>query len=164
MQFVFEFGGGYGSMCRLLHNLGFRGRYLIFDLPAFSRLQRYFLSSIGVPLRTAAEFEAGEPGVLCIDDQSQLHACLENVPHSNALFMATWSISETPVHLRNAILPLVRDFGNFLIGYQSRFNEVDNVAFFGAWRDGMPAKIRWHDWAIRHLRENSYLVGSAQGR
>ena len=31
MDFIFEFGGGYGSMCRLLHNLGFRGRYTPYE-------------------------------------------------------------------------------------------------------------------------------------
>ena len=41
---IIEFGGGYGNMCRLLFNLGFKGNYTIFDLPIFSELQRYYLS------------------------------------------------------------------------------------------------------------------------
>ena len=48
---IVEFGGGYGSMCRLLHKLGFSGQYFIYDLPEFVALQRYFLKSIGMPVR-----------------------------------------------------------------------------------------------------------------
>ena len=47
---VFEFGGGYGSMCRLFHQLGFSGRYVIYDLPQFSALQAFYLGSLGLPL------------------------------------------------------------------------------------------------------------------
>ncbi len=46
---IVEFGGGYGSLCRLAHRLGFRGKYIIFDLPEQCALQRYYLSSIGIP-------------------------------------------------------------------------------------------------------------------
>jgi hypothetical protein len=43
LSLVLEFGGGYGGMCRLIHRLGFRGRYLLYDLPEFSALQASFL-------------------------------------------------------------------------------------------------------------------------
>jgi hypothetical protein len=42
-RFIFEFGGGYGSLCRLVHRLNFKGRYVIYDLPPFSALQLFFL-------------------------------------------------------------------------------------------------------------------------
>ena len=48
MDQVVEFGGGYGAMCRLLGRLGFKGRYVIFDLPEFNALQEYYLKSAGV--------------------------------------------------------------------------------------------------------------------
>src|SRR5205085_1427466 len=59
MRLIFEFGGGYGSMCRQAHLLGFRGKYVIFDLPEFSALQRYFLRSIG--LRVLSPDEGRDP-------------------------------------------------------------------------------------------------------
>ncbi|GAH81606.1 unnamed protein product, partial [marine sediment metagenome] len=40
---IFEFGGGYGCMCRLIHRLGFSGEYVNFDLPAMLGLQNYYL-------------------------------------------------------------------------------------------------------------------------
>ncbi len=39
IDMVFEFGGGYGSMCRLFKNINFNNQYVIFDLPLFSLLQ-----------------------------------------------------------------------------------------------------------------------------
>ena len=50
MPVIVEFGG-YGSMCRTLHQLGFRGAYLIFGLPELSAIQRFFLPHVGI--RTA---------------------------------------------------------------------------------------------------------------
>ena len=32
MEFIFEFGGGYGCMCHLAYSLGFSGTYMIYDL------------------------------------------------------------------------------------------------------------------------------------
>jgi hypothetical protein len=45
---IVEFGGGFGSMCRLIGALGFRGRYVIFDLPPVLALQRYYLGLHGI--------------------------------------------------------------------------------------------------------------------
>jgi hypothetical protein len=41
-DFVIEFGGGYGSLCRLFFNQQFKGQYVLFDLPPFSALQHFF--------------------------------------------------------------------------------------------------------------------------
>lgn len=43
LKSVYEFGGGFGSMALLLKRLGFKGQYIIQDLPELSQLQRYFL-------------------------------------------------------------------------------------------------------------------------
>jgi len=49
-NFVFEFGGGYGSFARIAHSLGFRGQWIIHDLPELSALQRMYLGQRGVPI------------------------------------------------------------------------------------------------------------------
>jgi hypothetical protein len=45
---IVEFGGGFGTMCKLVHQLGFKGRYIIFDLPECSALQEYYLNAVGL--------------------------------------------------------------------------------------------------------------------
>jgi hypothetical protein len=160
MDFAFEFGGGYGSMCRLFHNLGFKGRYLIFDLPSFSALQIYYLKSIGLPVQTVDEFDKSPSGITCISASEQLEATLKGrIQTRNKMCIATWSISESPIRIRDLVLPLTSDFQSFLIAYQDNFGEVDNLEFFNNWKKTL-RHVDWHGSQIAHLPGNSYLFGS----
>jgi hypothetical protein len=47
-DFVFEFGGGYGSLARIAFALGFKGKYLVHDLPELAALQRMCLGERGL--------------------------------------------------------------------------------------------------------------------
>ncbi len=158
-DFVFEFGGGYGSMCRLFHNLGYKGRYLVFDLPEFSALQRSYLLSIGLPVNDVSSFNSSRAGVSCISDIDELTRIIKNINGKNALFISTWAISETSESLRNLILPLINHFDYFLIAYQDKFCEVDNIEFFKQWKL-TTSNIQWNEWEIKHLPCNYYLIGN----
>ena len=74
------------------------------------------------------------------------------------MFIATWSISEAPISIRNSISPLVSQFDEFLITYQHQFQGVNNVVFFENWKSSQRA-IEWYEWEIEHIPENRYLVG-----
>lgn len=164
---VFEFGGGYGSMARLFHKLGFDGRYLIFDFPYFSALQRFFLRSIGMHadleedcVNTSEQASEHEDRICCLSDFDILNAVLpQSSGIRNQLFIATWSISETPLSIREKIMPLARDFDYFLIAFQHRFGEMDNIAYFRDWTESMGPQYQWRLLPIEHLPENSYLFG-----
>lgn len=159
IDFIFEFGGGYGSMCRLNHNLGFNGKYIIYDMPAFRALQRFFLKSVGVNILVAGNSKPQKSGALCISEVQQLSSVLSNDIHlKKSLFIGTWSISEVPYSLRDSILPLISGFHTFLIAYQDRFKEADNVTFFKKWADTQD-NIDWYDRAIEHMPGNRYLIG-----
>jgi len=159
MDIVFEFGGGYGSMCRLFYNLGFRGKYIIFDLPLFSALQRYFLKTLGLPVLPVTEFAKSRTGIACVSDIQQLTTLLtDHIETRNKMFIATWSISESPISIRNSILPLTAEFQSFLITYQEGFGEVNNIKFFDEWKETR-RNVVWNNWQIEHIPGNSYLVG-----
>jgi hypothetical protein len=155
---IVEFGGGYGSMCRLFRNAGFKGRYVIFDLPYFSALQRYFLKVTRIIVaRSPSEAEPND--VICVSNFSDLHECfLEPEFHRNSLLVATWSLSEAPVDVRNTLLEITADFDFFLFGYQSEFAGVDNRKFFtnlaARWR-----RVIWQLRPISHLPGSYYLIG-----
>ncbi len=156
---IFEFGGGYGGMCRLLRRLGFRKRYVLFDLPAFSALQRYFLRSLGLAVASQPSFESGQDAVLCTSRVDEVAAALATREKSApAVFIGTWSISEVPAGLRREILSLVSEFTGFLMAYQMQFEQIDNDAFFkeikAAWAD-----VTWTHWPIEHIPKNMYLMG-----
>lgn len=159
---IIEFGGGYGSMCRLCFNLRFEGKYIIHDLPIFSALQEFFLKSIGLNVYNTVDlFETARQGVLCTSD-------LENIQttpfHSNAIdhcmFIATWSLSEVPLKLRYSVLNQVSGCQSFLIGYQDSFENIDNISFFRDFKFKEfkinPSMI-YYNWQIKHMPRNYYM-------
>lgn len=160
IDFVFEFGAGYGSMCRLFYNLGYKGTYIMYDLPMFSELQKYFLKCIGIPVYTANSPYL-EKNVVCISSFDELKKILSSRASArNALFIATWSISEAPLELRKKIFSLVLDFPFFLIGYQNHFGEVDNVGYFDGITKQLNKSINWNNFPLEHLPGNNYLIGT----
>jgi hypothetical protein len=148
---VIEFGGGFGSLCRLMHQLGFRGRYVIFDLPPFTHLQRYFLRSAGV-------LREDDDRIVLTSDPSALEREVAALPSPAwAMFVACWSLSETPLALRARIRPLVERIGRYAIAYQERYGEVDNVDYFtDHWLVGTR-----HTQPIVHRPGDHLLVGGA---
>lgn len=148
---VIEFGGGFGNLCRLMHRLGFRGRYVIFDLPPFTLLQRYFLESAGI-------LRDGDDRISLTSDLATLERLVAELsPDAWSMFVACWSLSETPLALRERIRPLVERIGRYAIAYQERYGEVDNVDFFAHhWLDGARRTHR-----IAHRDGDYFLVGGA---
>ncbi len=142
---VVEFGGGYGCMCRLIYALGFGGRYVMYDLPVASALQRYYADAVGL-----------DGQVECTSDTGDLRAMIETLP-SPRLFIATWSLSEAPMGARDAIAPLVGGFDAYLIAYQERFGGIDNAAYFERWQRNRP-DIRWTRERISNLPGPSYYL------
>jgi len=41
---IVEIGGGYGNFCRLVKNFGYKGKYMIADLPSMLEIQKHYLS------------------------------------------------------------------------------------------------------------------------
>lgn len=163
--YIFEFGGGYGGMYRLIHNLGFKGKYVIFDFPAFSALQRYFIKSMGLQVHTVESFKAAESGVICVSDLQQLETLLAECKSvDNALFLATWSLSECPMEFRGKILSMLTHFKAYLLAYQGQFEGNDNMGFFDNWKKSKP-QFEWHNQKISHIpnefyKDNFYLFGA----
>jgi len=154
---VLEFGGGYGGMCRLLRRLGHSGQYTIFDLPELSALQEFYLSlhnfDLG-PDRTT------DGRVRCVADLGELAEL--GGEESVDLFIATWSISETPLEFRESFLSWV-NARNVLIGYQGSFGGIDNAEFFRCWSRSKP-QWRWREIRCGHMPgDQYYLFGIEDG-
>jgi len=157
---IMEFGGGYGSLCRIIYKLGFQGRYFIFDLPEFTALQKYYLGSLAMELIEAKAFFSGRRGILCTSDPELLGSMAASEARTG-LFVATWSLSETAQALREHImtLPAMHAASAYLIAYQNDFEGIDNTHFFDAWRKSKP-DIRWVQNEIAHMPGNHYLFGT----
>lgn len=151
LQNIFEFGGGYGSMCRLVHQLGFGGKYVIFDLPHFLNLQKYYLDGLGLNVKEDNQMEE-ESGIFCVSEIHDLERA--KVGRSNSLFIATWSLSETPIFVREPLLPYIDLCQSHLIAYQDSFGEVDNVNYFSD-RPEFKSFTNVINQKITHLSANS---------
>jgi hypothetical protein len=140
---IFEFGGGYGSLVRLVHKLGFKGEYVVMDFPEFLALQKYYLSALGIEgnFRFISELESLKP----------------------ELFIGLWSISETPLGFREPLL-LEIEAQNYLIAYQNKFNEVDNVKYFQGLKDKRLG-LSWANYNVPAFDNDlsRYLIGKRQG-
>lgn len=155
---VIEFGGGYGSMCRLFYQLGFKGRYIIYDLPELSALQEYYLKSIGIPTTIKNEPTNDRDCVVLLSDLYQLLEQIQDYV-DNYIFIATWSISETPLDFRNHIFNLVPHATYYLIGYAEQFEGIDNHKFFDNFASSK-SDFKWKHTEIEHLKGHRYLIGT----
>jgi len=154
---IVEFGGGYGSMARLVARVGFRGPYHIHDLPEFSALQRFYLRSVRAELGGGEAAETLSRVTLSSRREDELPREDET---SGALFLATWSLGETPIWLREEWRPTLAGFRFFLIGFHDRFEGIDNLTWF---KDLAASRkdVEWRLERIRHRRESlHYLFGS----
>lgn len=137
LETIVEVGGGYGAMALIVHRLGFRGRYIILDLPEFSLLQQYYLSNVGIE------------GV-------EFHSVIDQ--HFDAdLLIGLYSLNEMPLKERARIMPLCPG-QSYLIAYGASWGGINNRQ----WASELMARpsYLWHNWNIPHLPNCWYLVGN----
>jgi hypothetical protein len=157
LRLVVDFGAGYGSFFRLLRNLGYRERYLIWDLPVMCALQRFYLRNAfptgpaGQPPGNLEWLVSGEPAAVAAVSRQ----CTEQ---PSSLFIATWSLSETPLAVRERIAPALAGFGYILCAYQRRFGEHDNVQYFQSLEKALTG-FDWQHAECPIFRGNFYLIG-----
>lgn len=158
LRLVVDFGGGYGGFCRLLRNIGYREDYLIWDLPVMCALQRFYLRNVfptgpegGVP-SNIGWLTSGDPAALQIVIQ-------KTAAHKPSLFVATWSLSETPLRVRGDITQTLGEFSYILLAYQRAFGGNDNVSWFRSLENRL-SHFRWHHSECSVYRNNFYLIGS----
>jgi len=107
---IVDFGAGIGEMARLVHDLGFEGHYVIYDLPQVAEISSFYLRGSGHNVTLATHFSS--------------------IPTSRrTLLIATWSLSEVPFDYRDQIL---RHFAgaDFLIIFQARVFDYHNSPYF----------------------------------
>lgn len=129
LNYIFEFGGGYGSLCRLFYKMGYKGSYIIYDLPEFSCLQKYFLTQVNPELHItySSENKENEKCVHLLTEPDQLIEF-----NKIDLFIALWSFSEVPKALRKTVLDKLNltKTKNYFIAFQDEFSGVNNFEYF----------------------------------
>jgi hypothetical protein len=157
LRLVVDFGAGYGSFFRLLRNLGYRERYLIWDLPVMCALQRFFLRNV-FPTGPGCQPPENVEWLVSGDPSAAAAVGARCAEHQTSLFIATWSLSETPLAVRERIAPLLAGFSHVLCAYQRRFGEHDNVQYFQALEKSLPG-FAWQHAECPVFHGNFYLIG-----
>lgn len=163
LRTIVEFGGGYGRLCHLAHDLGFRGTYVIFDLPEVAILQRFYLRHLGIAVSDARDGTPADRGAVTVVDVAGLQKCLRSRSPGESAFVAIGSLSETPLALRDQLFPEVADVDAFLLFYAAQHDGLDNHAHFTRWRAALPDHT-WHNPEVSHLGKSArYLFGTKRG-
>lgn len=126
---IIEFGGGYGNMAETFKKINKDVDYTIFDTPEVSLLQYYYLSR----LKIKTNFNSCKKKELVnLIYSINILKLKSNLIKSNSkkLFIANWSLSETPLDLRKEFKFITNNFDYQLISFQKNFEGIDNFKFF----------------------------------
>ncbi|NOZ45317.1 MAG: hypothetical protein GXO79_00895 [Chlorobi bacterium] len=147
---IFEFGGGYGNLCSLVYKFGYKGKYIILDIQEFSFLQEFYLNNILKNKKIEIGSISGNADISLIYDY-------HNIPDDIDLLIALWSLSETPINIRENIISRTEKCNCFFIGSQNKFSGIDNNDFF----EKFSLKKKKLNWKKERISFNNsfYLYG-----
>tara|TARA_B100001057_G_scaffold437613_1_gene469542 strand:- start:5548 stop:6486 length:939 start_codon:yes stop_codon:yes gene_type:complete len=119
---VFEFGSGYGCMARIFSKINRQIKYMCFDTYNVNLLQFYYLkyNNLNVGFSKNNDFHLN----------SNFNKIKYDDYRYNDLFIANWSISETPINFRKNFEIIIGSSKYVLIGFQEIFESVNNLNYF----------------------------------
>ena len=126
---VFEFGGGYGCMARIFSKINSNVRYTCFDTHNVNLLQYYYLKHNNLDVG----FETRNTYFLT----SKFH----KIKNDSNLFIANWSLSETPLEFRKKFNKILLKNKFILICFQEKFEDIDNLKYFQSLRKKILIKL-----------------------
>ncbi len=153
---VLEVGGGYGNFCRAMRVDGFRGTHIIIDLAHVREYQRLFLGLHGIPVIDKPELIDGA-SLLTTDHAEEIFPLIEGkIVH----FVATWSLSETPIAFRNRLFPRAHcECAAYLLATQwsEAWEGIDNSIYFENFMKESGAN--WDKMPVPGYDKEYYLFG-----
>ena len=129
---VFEFGSGYGCMARIFSKINKKVKFICFDTALVNLLQYYYLKQNNLK----AGFSKKNQFFLT----SKINKIDKN--SVNSLFIANWSLSETPIKFRKNFLKLIKNSKLILIAFQESFENTNNVNYFKKLRKVLIKKFK----------------------
>lgn len=142
---IVEIGGGYGTLARVVSELGFIGQYIIYDLPEMTALQEYYLGDIPGDFRLISD----------INELIDLQVGAD-------LLVGIYSLSEMDIESRWNILENI-PAESYCFVYQKIFEGMDNVGFFA---DVVLNRqdFDWQNQKVVRFPNSKYLVGVKDDR
>lgn len=131
---VVEFGGGTGDLVPTLREAGFTGYHFVVDLEPMLLLQQYFLRYSNWPayLSTYLPTKQNRSTLLIPSSSSDLTRLLDQASFPTTLLIATWSLTETPTHIRDSFMASMYGVGTILFAFADDFASLNNVPWINA--------------------------------
>ncbi len=123
IKYVFEFGGGYGCMARIFSKINRKIKYTCFDTYYVNLLQFYYLKYNNLNVGFSKNYN-----FFLSSNSKKIRNLKKN--NYNSLFIANWSISETPVKFRKKFETIIKNCTYILISFQENFEDIDNLQYF----------------------------------
>ena len=115
---VYEFGGGYGCMARIFSKINKSLKYTCFDTSYVNLLQYYYLKHNNLNVGFSKK------------NKIYLTSKISGKEKNIDLFIANWSLSETPISFRKKMINNIRKSKFILISFQEKFEDIDNLKYF----------------------------------
>ena len=152
---IFEFGGGYGNMAATFKKINNSSKYIIFDTPEVNLLQFYYLKrnhiNVSIDYRKKSS-------VILTSSIDELNKLIKNSKNKKKLFVANWSLSETPLIFRKRFEFIFNKFDFQLISFQKKFENINNLKYFKKINsDNLKASRQSKIIQINKLKNNYYL-------
>ena len=136
---IYDVGGGYGNMCRIIREMGYTGDYILIDFPELHEIQKFYLENLGLKVSMNINYQT-------LDNNLK--------PKGNSLLIATHSINEMPLKEREKIN--INNFSKFFIAYNNNFDGIDNKEYFKRYKD-LPHKTEYFQSEIQS--QHNFLIG-----
>ncbi len=127
-EVIFEFGGGYGNLAYTFKKINKHCKFIIFDTKEVNLLQYYYLKKNN--LNVNFKNYDSDIDIILLNSLSKLKKQVLKYKNKKKLFVANWSLSETPLSFRKQIESVMDKFDFQLISFQHKFEDIDNVKYF----------------------------------
>ena len=152
---IIEFGGGYGNMAYTFKKINKKCKYVIFDTPEVNLLQFYYLKRNNI--NVSFDYKK-KSNVILISSITQLKKIVNNSKNKKKLFIANWSLSETPKIFRKKFKFIFKKFDFQLISFQKTFENINNIKYFQAFdKNNLKINRKSIIVPINKLKNNYYL-------
>jgi len=115
---IFEFGSGYGCMAKIYYKINNNFNFTCFDTDLVNLLQYYYLKH--------SDLDVG----FIEKKKIFLTSDIRKIKKKYDLFIANWSLSETPINFRNKFVNCILNSRYILISFQEKFEDINNLEYF----------------------------------
>lgn len=154
LEFILEFGASYGCLCRVCHQLGFRGTYVLFDFPEMKALQRFYLTGCGLgPDETNLVFASSLP---------EVSSALAAAVGKRGLFLSIYGVTDASLPIRHFFEKAASPLEHWFWAFQEVFRDINNAAYCRELQQRQPDRV-WHMTAYPWSRNCALMYGRSQG-